>query len=232
VITRAADVVHMAPLLSTDRDLSLSPRHREGTLVLTAARGRHVRQGARMYETTMTMIGRLATAVSGVNFNDGGLKATFRLASTERRFDRGLQQWVDGSRLFLTVVCWRALAEHVLATLGVGDPVIVQGRLRSREYEKDGRVHSVIEIEAAAVGPDLARCTATVARKSSQPAIPAPRFEESAAVPAGDRATRPEDGAAAEPETWNSGPLVPEQVGPDRHGVAEGSRHDEAAVRV
>jgi single-strand DNA-binding protein len=184
-----------------------------------------------MYETTVTMIGRLATAVSGVNFNDGGLKATFRLASTERRFDRGVQQWVDGSRLFLTVVCWRGLAEHVLATLGVGDPVMVQGKLRSREYEKDGRVHSVIEIEAAAVGPDLARCTATVSRRSAQPASSAPRSDDLRALPADDQ-VGPSVETAEKSVQWNSGPLVPEQVGLDGHEVAEGSRQDEAAVGV
>ncbi|HEY0816818.1 MAG TPA: single-stranded DNA-binding protein [Pseudonocardia sp.] len=189
-----------------------------------------------MYETTMTMIGRLATAVSGVNFNDGGLRATFRLASTERRFDRGLQQWVDGSRLFLTVVCWRGLAEHVLATLGVGDPVIVQGRLRTREYEKDGRVHSVVEIEAASVGPDLARCTATVARKGAQPAMAAPRSEDRSGEAHDDQIAPPQNGSAHgnidEPGQWDARPLVPEQLTQDGHAAAEVSRHDEAAVGV
>ncbi len=185
-----------------------------------------------MYETTMTMIGRLATAVTGVNFNDGGLKATFRLASTERRFDRGLQQWVDGSRLFLTVVCWRGLAEHVLASLGVGDPVIVQGKLRSREYEKDGRVHSVIEIEAASVGPDLARCSATLSRRSGQPASVEQRPDEPLDVPADDHVAQPADGTSDEAGQWNSGPLVPELAGQDGRVVSEGSRRDEAAVGV
>ncbi len=120
-----------------------------------------------MYETMVTMAGRVATAASHVTFDDGGVKANFRLASTERRFDRGVQQWVDGARLFLTVVCWRTLAERVLDTLRVGDPVIVRGRLRAREYEKDGQVHSVIEIEATSIGPDLARCSATVSRRTS-----------------------------------------------------------------
>ena len=44
-----------------------------------------------MYETTVTLLGRLATTVTQVTFNDGGLKASFRLASTERRFDRDQQ---------------------------------------------------------------------------------------------------------------------------------------------
>jgi single-strand DNA-binding protein len=118
-----------------------------------------------MYETTVTLLGRLATTVTQVTFNDGGLKASFRLASTERRFDRGQQTWVDGAQLFLSVVCWRSLADRVVATLRVGDPVIVRGRLRSREYEKDGQVHRIVEVEATSIGPDLARCAAAVVRR-------------------------------------------------------------------
>ena len=35
-----------------------------------------------MYETTLTVLGRVATTVTQVTFNDGGLKASFRVAST------------------------------------------------------------------------------------------------------------------------------------------------------
>ena len=106
-----------------------------------------------MYETTLTVLGRVATTVTQVTFNDGGLKASFRLASTERRFDRGQQTWVDGAQLFLSVVCWRSLADRVVATLRVGDPVIVRGRLRSREYEKDGQVHRLWKSKRRRSGP-------------------------------------------------------------------------------
>jgi len=121
-----------------------------------------------MYETTVTLLGRLATTVTPVTFNDGGLKASFRLASTERRFDRDHQTWVDGPQLFLSVVCWRSLADRVVATLRVGDPVIVRGKLRSREYEKDGQVHRVVEVEATSIGPDLGRCSAMVLRRDTE----------------------------------------------------------------
>ena len=186
-----------------------------------------------MYETTMTMVGRLATAVTRRDFKDGGVKATFRLASTERRFDRGSQQWVDGSRLFLTVVCWRALAEHVIATLTVGDPVIVQGKLREREYEKDGRVHSVIEIDAATVGPDLARCSAAVARRNAQLAAVAPRPDgEAGPSPDDTGPARPADVAPGEPGEWDARPLVPEYVDADGATASAAPRRDEAAVQV
>lgn len=202
-----------------------------------------------MYETTMTMAGRLATAVSQVTFEDGTVKASFRLASTERRFDRGLQQWVDGSRLFLTVVCRRTLAERVLTTLGVGDPVIVTGRLRTRAYEKDGRSHSVLEIEAGSVGPDLARCSAVVARRDDSPhgADDAPSPERSPVPEPGPRSAAtfvstvsepvtagevPEDGGSGAPEPWDGGPLVREYLEHDDHVQTAEPWPDEAAVRA
>jgi len=123
-----------------------------------------------MYETTLTVLGRVATTVTQVTFNDGGLKASFRLASRERRFDRDQQTWVDGAQLFMGVVCWRNLADRVIATLRVGDPVIVRGKLRAREYEKDGQMHTVVEVEATSIGPDLARCSASVLRRDAEAA--------------------------------------------------------------
>ena len=155
-----------------------------------------------MYETTLTVLGRVATTVTQVTFNDGGLKASFRLASRERRFDRDQQTWVDGAQLFLGVVCWRNLADRVVATLRVGDPVIVRGKLRTREYEKDGQVHSVMEVEATSIGPDLARCSASVLRRDAEP-------------PGEGDATRSQsaDGEGGQRHRWETGSRAEAAVG-------------------
>lgn len=84
---------------------------------------------------------------------------SFRIASTERRFDRQVGGWVDGDSLFLRVTCWRALAGHVLASVHKGDPVMVKGRLFSRQYDKDGQKRVSFEIDAHHVGHDLTRGT-------------------------------------------------------------------------
>ena len=155
-----------------------------------------------MYETTLTVLGRVATTVKQVTFNDGGLKASFRLASGERRFDRDQQTWVDGPQLFLGVVCWRNLADRVVATLRVGHPVIVRGKLRTREYEKDGQVHSVMEVEATSIGPDLARCSASVLRRDAEP------------PGEGDAArSQSADGEGGQRERWESGSRAEAAVG-------------------
>jgi single-strand DNA-binding protein len=136
-----------------------------------------------VYETYTTVVGNLATRVDLRSVPDGTPVASFRVASNERRRDRGTGSWRDGDTLYVNVTCWRALAENVHASFGVGDPVVVHGRLFTRSWEKDGRRHSIVEMEGYAVGPDLARCRALVTRTSRTEAAGASVAEASAAVP-------------------------------------------------
>lgn len=119
-----------------------------------------------MHETYTTVVGNLATRVDLRSVPDGTAVASFRVASNERRRDRTTGSWRDGDTLYVNVTCWRALAENVHASFGVGDPVVVHGRLFTRSWEKDGRRQSVVEMEGYAVGPDLARSRALVTRTS------------------------------------------------------------------
>jgi single-strand DNA-binding protein len=124
-----------------------------------------------MFETTVSLVGRLITPLRQITFSDGTFMVSGRMVCTERRFDRATGQWIDGQSLYITVLCKRALAENAFLSLRSGDPVIAHGRLRTREYEKDGVHRSVIEMEARSVGPDLQWCTAAVTKKSrTQPA--------------------------------------------------------------
>ena len=95
-----------------------------------------------MYETTVTVVGGLATTVTQVTFNDGGLKASFRHRQHGASVRPRPAAWVDGPQLFSSVrVLAQPRRERVVATLRVGDPVIVHGQARTREYEKDGQAH-------------------------------------------------------------------------------------------
>jgi single-strand DNA-binding protein len=94
--------------------------------------------------------------------------ASFRVATTARRYDSKGSRWIDGDTHYFTVSCWGALAHNVVQTLSKGMPVVVVGRLRSREVERPCKdtSHTVrfFDIEATAVGPDLARGTAVFTR--------------------------------------------------------------------
>jgi single-strand DNA-binding protein len=122
-----------------------------------------------MNETFVTVVGNLVDDPKLRTIEAGQDVAGFRVASTSRRFDRDSQRWIDSAQLFLAVSCWRALAGNAAASLRKGDPVVVTGKLTTRTYEKDGQTRSVCELEALAIGPDLARGTA-VFRRSPRPA--------------------------------------------------------------
>jgi single-strand DNA-binding protein len=133
------------------------------------------------------------------------------VACTERRYDRGAESWVDAGKLYASVTCWRRLAENVHASFVTGDPIIVYGRLHTREFEKDGQLRSVTEVEASAVGPDLTRCTAALTRtKRAAATNGGEEREREGEPPAGIAA---ESGSGSESDTGEVRPLAEAGVG-------------------
>lgn len=121
-----------------------------------------------MFETNLTVAGKVVTEITRHTFPNGDRKTSFRLMARERRFDRETQDWVDGDKVFVQVNCWRRLAEGVGVSLVKGDNVVVTGRFFVREYFTDsGERRSSNEIDARAVGPDLAWCTVAVDRPTA-----------------------------------------------------------------
>ena len=137
-----------------------------------------------MNETEVTVVGNVISDVKSRRTGEGVRVVNFRVASNERRFDKGTGEWVDGDRFFVSVTCWRKLANGVAASLSKGDPVVVTGRLYTRGYEVEGQRRSVTEIEANAVGPDLSRCSAelTRVRRAATEDAPAAAAQEDGAV--------------------------------------------------
>jgi single-strand DNA-binding protein len=126
-----------------------------------------------MFDTQVTVVGNLVAEPRLAFTKDGQAVASFRLASTPRRFDRTAGEWKDGDTLYTSVTCWRALAENVSASLKKGASVIVLGRLSVRPYEtRDGAQRQSVDIDAIAVGPDLGRAIALV--KRAERGVPAP----------------------------------------------------------
>ena len=124
-----------------------------------------------MYETLVTVIGNITENPRMRRTEHGTDVASFRIASTARRKDRETGEWVDGNKLYVSVSCWRQLAVNVVDSLRKGDPVVVSGRLSTREYEKDGQRRSSFELEANALGHDLTKGT-TVFHRTRQDAPP------------------------------------------------------------
>ncbi|MFJ7949743.1 single-stranded DNA-binding protein [Streptomyces sp. NPDC096354] len=116
-----------------------------------------------MNETVVTLVGNAATGVEFRETATGGM-ARFRFAVTARRWDREKQFWADGHTSFYTVWAWRTLASNLAGSVAVGEPLVVHGRLKVREEERDGQRRTFVDIEALAVGHDLTRGTAAFRR--------------------------------------------------------------------
>ncbi|MGW7430220.1 single-stranded DNA-binding protein [Streptomyces sp. NPDC054861] len=116
-----------------------------------------------MNDTTVTLVGNVATGVEYRDTATGGV-ARFRFAVTARRWDRERGAWADGHTSFYTVFAWRALGVNLAASVSVGEPLVVHGRLKVREEERDGQRKTFVDIDAVAVGHDLSRGTAAFRR--------------------------------------------------------------------
>ena len=110
-----------------------------------------------MFETTVAVVGTVLTEPRVHTFTDGDRVVSFRLAGNSRRYDRNAERWVDGDRLIVTVHCRRRVADGVIGVVGERTPLVVTGRLRTRDFEAASGRRTAVEVEAAAVGLDLAR---------------------------------------------------------------------------
>ena len=146
-----------------------------------------------MYDTLVTVTGHVASEPVLRTTSGGKRVVNFRVASTERRYDKGVAAWRDGDTIFLTVSCWHNAAENLADSVEKGQPVICYGRLKQRSYDdRDGQRRVSLEIEAYAVGHDLTKGVATFRRAAGTR-----RSEESepvvAVVVAGEDAVLAED---------------------------------------
>ena len=107
-------------------------------------------------EAMMTLTGYVGHDIDLKQTKTGVSTTSFRVGTTPRyRTDNG---WVDGVTTWTTVVCYRALADHVASSIRKGHPVIVHGRIRSQSWVDAAKVpHEKMVLEATAIGHDLAR---------------------------------------------------------------------------
>jgi single-strand DNA-binding protein len=89
---------------------------------------------------------------------------SFRLASSQRRFDRKENKWIDGETNWYTVTAFRQLAINASTSVSKGDRVTVLGKLRVRDWDNGERAGTSVEIESDSIGHDLAWGTSAFTR--------------------------------------------------------------------
>ena len=118
-----------------------------------------------MHATNITISGNVVDDITLKTSENGVPWLSFRVASTERRFDRQSGEWTDGKKFFASVVFFRDAAENVASSLRKGDPIVVTGRISSRQYVKDETNRVVYEVDGEAIGHDLTRGVASFERR-------------------------------------------------------------------
>jgi single-strand DNA-binding protein len=88
----------------------------------------------------VTLIGNLATEVELRELSDGKKVASFLLA-----IDRASK---EGGADFVRVSAWERQAELCSEYLARGRRIALDGRLRSRSWEEDGKRRSAVEVVA------------------------------------------------------------------------------------
>jgi single-strand DNA-binding protein len=168
---------------------------------------------------TITITGNIAADPELKRTPTGVAIASFRVGSSQRRFDRNTGTWEDTGTNWYAVSAYRGLADHVFASLRKGDRVILTGRLKLRQWETDSKRGVAIEIDADAVGHDLRWGTSTFVKAErtrdggQEPSSPewAVEREDSWAAPGVETAAG-ESGAAGAPPAGapSAPPLRPE----------------------
>ena len=121
----------------------------------------------------ISVAGLVATTPRHLVTQDGLPITSFRLAASQRRFDRAQNKWVDGETNWFTVTGFRQLAINASSSVSKGDRIIVTGKLRVRDWDKGERTGTSVEIEADSIGHDLswgsAKFTRTVLVREQDP---------------------------------------------------------------
>lgn len=142
---------------------------------------------------TITLTGIVATPPKHIVTSEQLQITSFRLASTQRRFDRSEQKWVDADTNWYTVTAFRQLAANAVGSILKGQRVLVTGRLRIRDWQSGEKTGTTIEVDADALGHDLTFGTSAFTRTPQASAAPdtAETAEAAESIPESPEAPEP-----------------------------------------
>ena len=100
------------------------------------------------YLNDVTLIGRLVADPELRYTQKGAPVCDFRIACSQRYKNRESGEWQEET-LFINIVAWRRQAETANDYLKKGSAVLIEGKLRSRQWETaSGEKRSTIEVVA------------------------------------------------------------------------------------
>jgi single-strand DNA-binding protein len=145
-------------------------------------------------EATFSVIGYVATQPKSGYTKNGTRTLYLRVGWTPRRMDKRTGDWADQPTSFVSVHCYRKVAENAAACLRRGDPIVVKGTLQVREYGDDKRV--TVDVFAESIGHDLSRGVTIFKKSTGQ--LEQTALEHERAMAAAGRQALPGDPSAGE----------------------------------
>lgn len=119
-------------------------------------------------EAYFSVTGYVATDPKVGYTRDGTRTLSMRVGWTPRRLDRATGDWMDQPSSFISVQCFRKVAENGAFSLRRGDPIVLKGTLRVREYsDQAGAKRISVDVVADTIGHDMSRGISNYARVSA-----------------------------------------------------------------
>jgi single-strand DNA-binding protein len=174
-----------------------------GSLASATVNGRRpppqmLRRPGMANEANVSLIGFVATQPKKIHSKTGTPTVSMRVGWAPRILNKSTGEWSDLPSSFATVWCYRKVAEHASLCLRRGEPIVLRGTLRVREYtDQNGQRRSTVEITADSIGHDISRGLSTYSKLPARTELTADEYEQ--AVAAGERNPLPGDiGRAAD----------------------------------
>lgn len=109
----------------------------------------------KMNDIITTIVGNAVSEVVLRSSSSGKSMATFRIANNPRRFEKTSNSWIELDPNFVSINCWSFLAENVATSVRKGQPLVVTGKLKIRQWQDGEKSGTAVELDAISVGHDL-----------------------------------------------------------------------------
>lgn len=103
----------------------------------------------------ITIQGLVATTPRHLKTAEGLDILSFRVASSDRRYDYKRKSWVDENTNWYTVTAFKQLAVNAHTSINKGDRIFVLGNLNIKDWDNGSSAGTSVEVEATAMGHDL-----------------------------------------------------------------------------
>ncbi|WES65264.1 single-stranded DNA-binding protein [Microbacter sp. GSS18] len=151
----------------------------------------------------ITFTGRIGTTPTQRVIAGGITVTTFRVGCSRGKRDAQTGQWSDDGTSWYTVSAYRRLGEFAAASLRTGEPVLVTGRLKIRQWENASAKGIAVDVDADAIGHDLNWGTSAFVKPDRADASTGARESERQPPPAPDDQQWARPGEDTPPaDTW------------------------------